>query len=120
MKFTMSRDRTVVSKFGRSFDFVKGEPLHVPDMCWDEVQAAGAVPEDELPVAEDPLAGVPQGAERAAAIAAAVEAMVLKGQRDDFTANGSPNAAVLSAACGFSVDAKERDLAWTAAQTDQS
>ena len=28
--------------------------------------------------------------------------------------------AVLSAACGFSVDAKERDLAWTAAQTDQS
>jgi hypothetical protein len=118
MNFIMPRDRIVASKFGRSFQFVKGEPLHVPDMCWEEVQAAGAVPESELPVDENAVPPAPQGAERAKAISDAIKKMVLKGERNDFTGSGAPNAAVLSSITGFMVDAKERDLAWAAAQTE--
>lgn len=120
MKFVMSRDRVVVSRLGRSFEFKKGEPLHVPSMCWDEVQAQGAVPEEELPEPEAKIPTVPEGVERAAKIAEAIKVMVLRGQREDFTASGAPHAAVLSNEVGFIVDAKERDLAWAAAQNDAS
>lgn len=117
MKFTMSRDRTVVSKFGRAIEFVKGEPTHVPEMCYEEVMAAGGVPEDELP---EPKAGdaAPTGAARTEAIVAAIKAMVLRGSREDFTAAGAPHASALSAMAGFPVDAKERDAAWALAQTE--
>lgn len=118
MKFTMSRDKCVSTTLGRSFDFVKNEPLYVPDFCWDAVQAAGAVPEDELPEGDPDAPVVPTGEERKALIKKAIEAMVLKGQRGDFTASGSPSAQVLSATVGFTVDAKERDASWAAAQND--
>lgn len=118
MRFTMQRDRTVVSKFGRSFGFIKGEPLHVPDMCWEEVMAAGGVSEEELPDPAIPVSTVPQGAPRALAIAEAIKVMVLKGERNDFNASGMPQAGVLSQIAGFAVDAKERDLAWALSQTD--
>lgn len=117
MKFTMSRDRTVVSKFGRAIEFVKGEPTHVPEMCYEEVMAAGGVPEDELPV-PDVTDTTPTGAARTEAIVAAIKAMVLRGAREDFTAAGAPHAAALSAAVGFPVDAKERDAAWALAQNE--
>lgn len=116
MKFTMQRDRVVVSKFGRAFEFEKGVPLHVPPMCHEEVIAQGAVPEEDIVEEDKKPPGAPQGTERAEAIAAAIKKMVLKGERDEFTAAGSPHAGSLSALVGFSVDAKERDAAWALAQ----
>lgn len=119
MNFVMSRDRVVVSKFGRSFEFKKNEPLHVPSMCWEEVQAQGAVPEEELPDETKTSNAPPEGPERTALIAEAMKAMVLKGQREDFTASGAPHAGILSTALGFTVDAKERDVVWASVQTEQ-
>jgi hypothetical protein len=117
MKFTMSRDRTVVSKFGRAIEFEKGVATHVPEMCYEEVMAAGGVPEDDLPEPEI-TDTTPQGVARTEAIVAAIKAMVLRGAREDFTAAGAPHAAALSAMAGFPVDAKERDAAWALAQTE--
>lgn len=118
MNFTMQRDRIVVSMSGRAIEFIKGVPTHVPQQCWAEVQAQGAVPEEDIPEPDKKGAEAPQGAERAAAIAKAIEHMVLRGERNDFTASGAPQAGALSLECGFTVDAKERDEAWTLAQND--
>jgi hypothetical protein len=119
MKFVMQRDKVVATRHGHALGFKKGVPLNVPATCWEDVQAAGAVPVDELPAAKDdepPRA--PQGAERAALIVAAAKALVLKGDRESFTAAGSPHAAALSKEVGFAVDAKERDAAWLVAQQE--
>lgn len=118
MNFVMHRDRVVPTRLGRAYGFEKGVPLHVPPECWADVQAAGAVPEDELPDDSETKSDVPQGPERAKKIQDAIKAMVLRGQRNDFTASGAPNAGVLSANLGFVVDAKERDTVWAAAQND--
>jgi hypothetical protein len=119
MNFIMSRDRTVVSKFGRAFEFKKHEPLHVPEMCWPEVEAAGGAPETELPEDENAVEKAPQGAARTKVLVESIRKMVMKGERNDFTGTGAPNAAVLSALAGFTVDAKERDSAWALAQNDK-
>ncbi len=118
MKFIMSRDRTVVTRQGRSFEFVKNEPLHVPDFCWQDVISAGAVPEDELPEADPNAPVVPQGNERLKVITAAMKDMVVRNVREEFNAAGMPDVAVLSTRLGFSIDARERDAVWAAAQTE--
>lgn len=113
MNFVMNRTRVVETTKGHMIGFVKGVPTFVPYSCYDEVQAAGAVPEEELP--EDPVkaAADPQGQDRDALIAAAIEEIVLKNAREDFTAAGVPHAKVISHKVGFQVDAHERDAAWT-------
>ena len=113
MKFVMNRNRVVETTKGHVIGFKKGEPTFVPYACYDEVQAAGAVPEEEIP--EDPVkvAADPQGGDRDALIAAAIEEIVLKNAREDFTAGGAPHAKVISHKVGFTVDAHERDDAWT-------
>lgn len=113
MKFVMSRDRVVETTKGHVIGFTKGVPTFVPYSCYDEVQAAGAVPEEELP--EDPAkaAADPSGADRDALVAAAIEEMVLKNAREDFTAAGLPHAKVIGHKVGFQVDSAERDAAWT-------
>lgn len=119
MNFTMHRDRVVTSKYGRSFAFKKGEPLHVPEMCYEEVMAAGGAPEDDLPdeTPEGPV--VPQGADRTKAIADAMKGMILKANREDFMASGMPKVPSLVAVLGFPVDAKERDSIWASIQSTE-
>lgn len=116
MKFITLRDKTVATLFGHSFEFKAGVPLHVPPSCYEAVQAAGAVPEDELPVDDADLAAAPQGEAREALIIAAMKEMVLANDRDSFTAAGAPAAPALSAKLGFTVSGPERDTAWTKAQ----
>lgn len=113
MKFVMNRDRVVETTKGHVIGFEKGVPTFVPYACYEEVQAAGAVPEEEIP--EDPAKAVadPQGQDRDALIAAAIEELVLKNGREDFTAAGAPHAKAISQKVGFQVDAHERDAAWT-------
>ena len=113
MKFVMNRDRVVETTKGHVIAFVKGVPTFVPYACYDEVQAAGAVPEEELP--EDPAKEIadPQGQDRDALIAMAIEEVVLKNNPKDFTAAGVPHVKVLEAKMGFQIDANERDAAWT-------
>lgn len=114
MKFTLHRDRTVVSTKGHIVEFKKGEPVHVPPEMHQEVLAVGAEPEEDLPEEEQP-SGAQQPsdpAEREAALFAAFEAIILRGNRDEFTAGGAPHGRTLATELGYVVSSKERDLAW--------
>ena len=114
MKFTMQRNRTVASKLGHAVDFKKGIAVYVPPALWDEVQMLGAEPEDTLPdePQSDSVVEPTDPAVRKEALFAVFEKMVLKNDRENFTAAGAPHNAVLSKELGWSVNAKERDAAW--------
>lgn len=114
MNFTMNRNFTVASTMGHAVEFVKGVPTHVPPALYAEVQAVGAVPEDEIPEDEkaaksneptDPSA-------RKSALFEVFDKIALRGRREDFTAGGTPTGAVLAAELGWTVAAKERDMVW--------
>lgn len=114
MNFTMNRNFTVASTMGHAVEFIKGVPTHVPPALYAEVQAVGAIPEEEIPEDEaaaksnepsDPLV-------RKSALFEAFDKIALRGRREDFTAGGSPTNAVLAAELGWTVAAKERDIVW--------
>ncbi|MDQ8046831.1 MAG: hypothetical protein REI11_19665 [Patulibacter sp.] len=113
MKFTMMRDRVVASTFGHAVGFKKGVATHVPPSMYEEVQAAGAIPEDELP---EPTSKSPEltSEDRKLLLQAALEDIVKRNDSKDFTAGGMPHVKVVSEKAGFSVDADERDAAWAA------
>lgn len=115
MKFVMPRDRIVASVKGHAIQFRKGEPTHVPPELYDEVSAAGGVPEEPLPEEVIDPARVVEPSDSVArqiALFDAFEVIVLRARREDFTAGGMPHIAVVSSQLGWPVSAKERDLAW--------
>ena len=113
MKFTLNRDKVVASEKGHAVSFAKGEPTHVPPEMYDEVMAVGAVPEDEL--AEPVKTGkeVPTDErEREEVIMPVLASILLRNDRDDFTASGVPKVEVISAGAGFRVSDRERSALW--------
>ena len=119
MNFVLNRNKTVSSTLGHTIVFVKGEPTHVPPAMWAEVQAIGAIPQEEIP--EEPTPTNPEPADpvaRKKLILDAFEKIILKGQRDSFAASGAPHAKALTAALGFSIHNKERDALWREFQAD--
>lgn len=114
MKFTLNRDFTVASTMGHAVEFLKGVPTHVPPALYAEVQAVGAIPEDDLP--EEPSApGVNEPTDpgaRKEALFAVFDTIALRGKREEFTAGGAPHNAVLAKELGWVVSSKERDIAW--------
>ncbi len=114
MKFMMNRNRTIASTCGLSIEFKKGELHLVPPAMYAEVIAAGGVPEHELEEAEQPVAGAKPASleERKAQMMEAFKRIVLRADRDEFTAGGTPHGAVLSREVGWTIVTKERDAAW--------
>lgn len=117
MMFTLDRDLTVVSRMGHSIAFVANQPTHVPDECSSEVIAVGARPSDADAAAQQgtDAALAPPPAEmdsRASSIEAAIREMMLRNTDGDFTAQGVPNAKVLSGLVGWKVELEERDAIW--------
>ncbi len=115
MKFTLARDRVYASVLGLSIEFKKGVPTHVPPELYAEVQAIGAVPEDEL-TDEKPAIKTNEPSDphkRKEDIFAAFEMLALRNERGDFTAGGSPRDQVLESILGWKLGAKERDALWT-------
>jgi len=122
MKFVMHRNRTIVSTSGHAIEFVKGELTHVPPSMYEEVMAAGAVPEEELdldPKTNPEIVEPTDPSVRQQAIMEAMETVTLRGKREDFTAAGAPHAKVLSTIVGWTVHNKERDTAWVAFKTKE-
>lgn len=115
MDFVMQRDRTVASKTGHSIRFEKGVSQYVPPEMHAEVMAAGAVPTDEIDEKEPTTLPVrPEDpAELEKQVFAAFEQIVLRNERDDFTANGAPHGKTLQRVLGYTVHNKERDAMWT-------
>ena len=114
MKFVMPRNRTIASTCGLSIEFKKGELTLVPPAMYNEVLAAGGVPEHEL--AEDEL---PKGkmapeavAEREQQMLDAFALLVEANESTDFTAGGTPALPALSRVLGWTPTAKDRDTAW--------
>jgi hypothetical protein len=120
MEFMMLRDRMVTSVFGHSIEFKKGVPTHVPPALYAEVLAAGGVPKEELP--EEDASKVVEPSDphvRSEKIQVAIAALVERGKREDFTANGSPHPKALSVELGWPVASKERDAEWARFQADR-
>lgn len=117
MLYISPRTQTVSSTSGRSVEFVKGEPTFCPPQMHAELIAKGIVPADPVDEPEitdtDPKEPVlPE--EREAALFKVFDALTLRGNREDFTAQGAPHLAVLKKELGWAVDAKLRDPAWNA------
>lgn len=113
MHFVMQRNRVVGGTTGHFVSFKKGEPVFVPREMWSDVQAAGAVPTEELPVeetAEVKVLNDPQ--ERQDAFFSAFKQLMDRNERGDFTASGLPNSKTLERVLGFQVVNKERDDMW--------
>jgi len=119
MKFTFPRDRVVATTKGHVVSFKKGVPTEVPSLIYDEIIAAGGVPDDEVP--EDPVKNLAKGpvdpAEREMELFIAFETIVTRGKREDFTAGGAPHIKAVNAELGWDVDSKERDTAWVKFKT---
>jgi hypothetical protein len=114
MKFVMSRNRVVHSTTGHAVEFVKDIPSHVPPEMHREVMEAGAEPVEKLPEPKAP-AGPKEPTEpdeRKAAAFAAFAAIALRNKREEFGANGAPNAKALEAELKFPLPLKERDALW--------
>lgn len=115
MKFVLMRSKTVATTKGHVIEFVKGEPTYVPPDAYDDVIAAGGIPEDELPEPTKAVTNEPTDpGERQAAIFAAFEAIVLKNDREDFAASGCPSGKAVNAALGWGLSSQERLRAWNA------
>lgn len=112
MNFIFSRDRTVASLSGHVINFPKGVPTHVPPSMHAEVIASGGVPEEELPEDDPKKPVIPTGQERIDLIRMAMEEVVAKNDRAEFTAGGAPHTKTLTAKLGFTVNNKERDDIW--------
>ena len=113
MRFVMLKDRVVGGVTGHFIRFEKNKPTEVPREMWSEVQAAGAVPESELPddepvqtkVIHDPV-------ERQNLFFGAFKLVEERNERGDFTASGLPNSKVIEKIVGFQVVNNERDAMW--------
>lgn len=114
MNFTFARNRTVSSLSGHTINFAKGESTHVNPNMYQEVIAAGGVPDEELGEDEAKTPAVPSGESREALVRAAMESMVAMNVREEFSASGAPHTKTLSTRVGFTVNNKERDLIWAA------
>lgn len=113
MKFTLNRNKTLVSTLGHAIEFKKGVATYVPRELWPEAQAIGATPENELPEeVKEPSREPIDPALRKEAIFAAFEALVLAAKRESFAATGSPHVKSLAMQMGFEIDGKERDRLW--------
>jgi hypothetical protein len=113
MRFVMIKDRVIGGTNGHFLRFVKNVPIEVPREMWSEVQAAGAVPESELPDDESVATKVTHDpVERQELFFGAFGTLEDRNDRGDFTASGLPNSKVIEKLVGFQVVNHERDAMW--------
>ena len=113
--FTLNRNLTLHSVLGHSIRFIKGEPTHVPAPLIPEVVALGAQAVDSEPgidaPEEKPATPVLDDQERGQAILAAIELIIERNSRLDFTAGGAPTTQAVEKITGFDVYVREVNAA---------
>jgi hypothetical protein len=116
-EFILNRNYMLTTTSGRSIQFVKGKPVHVPPMMVRDAVAIGATPADgsEVDVLDpDPVDLVPKDMiTRAENIYEAVVKIVAAGGRKDFTSAGSPHIKAVTRVLGWEPDPREIAKAWT-------
>jgi len=114
----LNRNFTLATTKGHVIEFKKGVPTNVPKAVYQEALSIGAQPPDgSEPVVEDDRKkdAAPQDpAERNPLILAAIEAIIERNEREDFTAAGSPTVDAVSKEVGFKVSAREIAGQWQA------
>lgn len=116
MNYVLNRNYTLITTKGRSIQFIKGVPTHVPPNMIRDVVALGATPEDgsdpnlELEpnvkqAPQDPTVRLPL-------ITTAVKVVIERGEREDFTGAGHPHEKAVSREAGFRVATKEISQVW--------
>lgn len=114
MKLVSPIDRVVVTKRGYTVEFKADEPVEVAFLAVDECLAAGCYPdkgEVVKPEEKEVLVEL-QGPEREAAVIEAMERLVARNGRDDFTGTGKPSIPKLTELLKFAIAAEERDRLW--------
>lgn len=110
-ELVLNRNYTLSTTKGHSVVFVKNKPTFVPNAIYQEAIAIGAQPADGSDpdvLKDDEKDSTPADpAERAPLILAAIEAIIGRNLREDFTAAGTPTAAAVSKEVGFRVQNKE-------------
>lgn len=112
------RNFVMTTKSGRSIEFRKDEPVHVPPMCMAEAIAIGARMADgtdveNLPAEPKPITAPSDPEIRAKEIVKAFKTIVAKNDREDFMASGTPTSAAVSREVGFKVPNKEVSQVWS-------
>lgn len=104
-----NRNFTLTTTLGHSVRFEKGVPKDIPREILPQAMAAGVLPSEEL--APEPEDGLPKApidtGERQLKIRSAIEKLIARNQRGDFTAAGLPRVSQVTALVGFDVISKE-------------
>lgn len=122
-EFVLNRNYTMRTTLGYIIDFKKGQPVHVPPICARDAAAIGAeaVGDKVDPLGPEAAVEIPLSPdERREKIVAAFKTMEARGERNDFTGNGSPARAALVKLVGFDVDKNEYDPLWRAYRVGQA
>lgn len=111
----LNRNFTLTTTLGHSIQFVKDQPTHVPPAMYRAALEIGAQPvAGAAPQVEDetPSAPVLDPSERNDKIGEAIELLVDRNEREDFTAAGAPTVSAVSSLVGFKVSGAEVTAAW--------
>lgn len=111
----LNRNYSVSSTLGHVLTFKKGEPLPVPPIMVHECASIGAERVDGKDVFKEPEPVAPMPvdpSQRQLDIRKAIDGIVERNARDDFTAGGSPKVKAVSDEVGYKVDQSEVSRAW--------
>jgi len=115
-KLVTNRDVTLTTTLGHSIAFKKGVPTYVPPIVYSQALAIGAVPEDgSTPTIDEPKrqnAAPLDPAVKEDQILKALEDLVARNERGDFTAAGLPAVDAVVRELGYRVTAKEIAAVW--------
>lgn len=123
--YVANRDFTVSSLTGHTLRFKKDEPRFVPAAVRRECLRHGIIPVEgeEMPIKDegkkDPNPP-PIGEDRDIAIQEAIELLIERDDRGDFTGAGIPKVEAIEKICEFNIDAGERDRIYREMKQDVS
>lgn len=119
MQMVLNRNYTMATTLGHTIQFKRNTPTHVPPQLRSQAIAIGAVPADgsDPDVLQDEVqanAAPIDPTERVTAVRTAIETLVRRNERLDFTAAGIPTVAAVSQVAGWKVSAREISNEWQA------
>ena len=117
VEMVLNRTTVLNSVYGYMINFEKDVPINIPQILVTAATNMGAVPTDKsidpyAVVTEDREAQPVAPGERLAAIRTVVEDIVKENNTSEFTANGTPKVASVSARLGYKVDTTEVRKVW--------
>lgn len=120
----LNRNYVLRSLAGRSFEFRKGQPIDIPEICYKEAIAIGATPADGSDpnvLEDDKINRAPSDpTTRRNDVMKAILHIVQKNDRQEFSAGGVPHVDAVKAFVGYSVGREEIQTVWLAYCQDLS